>query len=327
MLRTTPAANHLRATDREAVRPSGGVSGPTITIPGSALVSEATIASVPCILLIAVEIEPRVVTNTCVRFGLNRPAGRLTTASTSPMGIDSVPRTHRKLIVLSRRSIPKHKFRPEYRATATPTAHVTANARFGPEPKIPTSRRIGAAAASTQPITRMTMSCPSSRDLTISGGWSGGAGTAAVPQSRQRASSALISAPHRGQGCEAVTRPLHRRRFGGIRRRRELAVDACDPVGVDLVEGLVLEQRPGERLELRPVVGQRFDRNPVALLHRPSHLGVDLLAGGLGDAVDPAREQPRLIAGAGQHGDRADRVGHPPAADHLAGDPGRLFEV
>ncbi len=63
----------------------------------------------------------------------------------------------------------------------------------------------------------------------------------------------------------------------------------------------------------------------VGLVDDPPHLAVDQLLRGLGDLRD-ARQQRALRVGR-DHGDRADRVAHPPAADHLARDPGELLDV
>ena len=63
----------------------------------------------------------------------------------------------------------------------------------------------------------------------------------------------------------------------------------------------------------------------VRLVDDPPHLAVDQLLRGLGDLRD-ARQQRALGVGR-DHGDRADRLAHPPAADHLARDPGQLLDV
>src|SRR5437588_118221 len=78
------------------------------------------------------------------------------------------------------------------------------------------------------------------------------------------------------------------------------ALGPGDPVGVDLVERLAFEERPGERLELVAVGLELGERRALALLEDPPHLLVDELAGALG-RVAGAGEERRLVVWAGEH--------------------------
>ena len=63
----------------------------------------------------------------------------------------------------------------------------------------------------------------------------------------------------------------------------------------------------------------------VRLVDDPPDLAVDHLLRRLGDLRDAG--QQRALGVGRDHGDRPDRLAHPPAADHLARDPGQLLDV
>ena len=127
----------------------------------------------------------------------------------------------------------------------------------------------------------------------------------------------------RRSGRRARLRGLRRPRPGRRRRprrprRRGLCGDARRGVRIVLVERLVLEQRCGEPVELRAVLGEQFDDFLVGVVDDPAHLLVDQLLCARRD-LGRAGEQ-RALAVRRKHGDRPDRLAHPPAADHLAGE-------
>src|SRR5919197_3053352 len=134
------------------------------------------------------------------------------------------------------------------------------------------------------------------------------------------ASTVLLGAGRRDR-CRASAGD--RGRAGG---GRQAPRDARRRVGVELVERLPLEQGLGERVELVAVLAQQRD---------------DLRMGGLDDAPDLLVDQPlrrrrgravaagvvRRDAVAREHGHRAYRVAHAPAAGHLARELGELLDV
>ena len=95
-----------------------------------------------------------------------------------------------------------------------------------------------------------------------------------------------------------------------------------DAVGVGLVQRLVLEQRPGERLELVAVRLELGDRGR-ARTPRRSGAPPRPPARGCAPTASPAPgEQGRLVVRAGQHRHRADALGHAPAARPSGGRSG-----
>jgi hypothetical protein len=63
----------------------------------------------------------------------------------------------------------------------------------------------------------------------------------------------------------------------------------------------------------------------VRPIDQAADLVVDELLGGLGRLARNAQQRPEALGG--KHGDEADRVAHPPPADHLPGDHRELLDV
>src|SRR5882762_9320464 len=123
-------------------------------------------------------------------------------------------------------------------------------------------------------------------------------------------------------GITSSRAPLRR---GGGFLERSGAQDARDLLAV---EGLALEQRPGERVELFDVVLEDLTRAARALEHDTLDLRVDhqgrVLAVVLLARHLAAEEDVLLVLA---EGERTELVGHAPLAHHLARHLGRLLEV
>ncbi len=100
----------------------------------------------------------------------------------------------------------------------------------------------------------------------------------------------------------------------------------CRGVRLRPFERLRLEERLGEGVEPLAVVGEQLHRLVVRLADDAAHLVVDPLPRPLGDLRD-AGHQGGAVAVLRQDGEEADRVAHAEAADHVAGELGRLADV
>src|SRR3954449_363530 len=100
---------------------------------------------------------------------------------------------------------------------------------------------------------------------------------------------------------ELPERAGDRRGFAAARRGR---LEAGRGVGVDLVEGLALEQGACERFELGTVLVQPAERVLVALLHDSARLDVDQLTRRLRDGA----VRQRAVPVGREHRHRPDRL-------------------
>jgi hypothetical protein len=129
---------------------------------------------------------------------------------------------------------------------------------------------------------------------------------------------------HNVQKRGQTTRVLHIvQNVVGDSLRAGRAGDPRNLVGVRLLEGLFDEQRLGEGVELVPVLLELLESGDVALFDDPPHLGVDELQRGLRHLGPTEGIHGALVE------DRhwADRLGHAPTADHVAGQAGGLHHV
>src|SRR5713226_1985469 len=121
-----------------------------------------------------------------------------------------------------------------------------------------------------------------------------------------------------------LARATELRGSGGFLERAG-AEDARDLLAV---EGLALEQRAGERVELLDVLPEDLPGAGGGVHHDALDLRVDEERGGFAVVLGPshlAPEEDVLLVLA--EGERAELVGHAPLADHLARHLGRLLEV
>src|SRR2546427_464527 len=135
------------------------------------------------------------------------------------------------------------------------------------------------------------------------------------------AASASSARPSRTRSSSVVTSGSDRSR-GLLERPR-----AQDPRDLLAVERLTLEQRAGERVELLDVLIEDLAGAGGALHDDALDLGVDEQRGRLAVILRardlPPQKDVLLVLAEGQ---RAELVGHPPLADHLARHLGGCLE-
>ena len=169
-------------------------------------------------------------------------------------------------------------------------------------------------------------------------GVSGGDGCDSPPR------LAAATLPSRGGSLKPARRGAGRDRDGGgtrgertdergpggpivrlVAARRDALQHAVDLLAA---QGLVLEQRLGQRVQVVELLGQDALGLVVAALDQALDLGVDDLGGVFGDVLGArhrvAQEHLFLVVAVG---DDAERVGVAPAGDHVARQLGRLADV
>jgi hypothetical protein len=107
--------------------------------------------------------------------------------------------------------------------------------------------------------------------------------------------------------------------------------EARDRQDLTLVQRLALEERPGERIELPPVLREESPGSLVALPDDPLYFGVDLLGGLLAVGFRAAPGASGSVAKkrvlARREGDHVEIVAHAPAYHHSPHDIGGLLDV
>ena len=101
-----------------------------------------------------------------------------------------------------------------------------------------------------------------------------------------------------------------------------------DVANLSSIEGFVFEEGLGDKVELGPVFGQKFDGSSISVVNEQLDFGVDSLSRRLTVVAHPGNipgEEDWFVAFSVLN--HSQFFTHTPVADHLAGDAGGLLNV